>query len=396
MMLSETQYWNTRSALTLAVLWLAGIYLRSPVLIMPPLEPAISNELGLGQAAAGALTTVPMLMLSIGAIVGSAVVGRLGSRSGVALGLVLIALASPARGLAPPVAFLFGATVLTGLGIAIMQPALSSLAHVLTPTRLALAVSVFMNGMYTGEFLSAGLTRFTLLPLTSGDWRLALLLASVPALPIAAAIILIRAPADAVTHQSVLPRVALVPDWRNRKMWGLGFLLSGSSVLFIGTNAYMPDIVHSSGTGAGFAYALFWFNLSQVVVSLVMLCIAQRLVLKRWPLVTNLFASLVGALILVLVGGSVGLGAAFILGMATAAQLMLVVMAAPYLAPAGETARMSAGIFTIGYGLSFVIPLISGGFAQWIGIPWAAMLPMIGWAAAMTPLALTMRLPRTD
>ncbi|WP_111747470.1 MFS transporter [Salinisphaera orenii] len=392
MTMTRTQQDRIRFVLTLIVLWLAGLYLRLPILIVPPLEPLISNTLDLGAVATGALTTMPMLMLSVGAIAGSSAVGRLGARTAVVLGLTLIALASAARGLAPPITVLFVATLAVGLGVAMMQPALAALANALTPARVALAVGIYMNGMYAGEFASAGLTRMTLLPLLGNDWRLVLLCVSAPAILIAVAVAFLRAPGSAGVTETAPQRPPLWPDWRNPVMWQLGFLLSATSVLFVGTNAYMAKIVGSSDSEL--AAALFWFNLSQVVVSLVMLSVANRLVMRRGPLIATMLASLAGALVFVFVGGGIGLVAAFVLGMATALQLTLVVMAAPYLAPVGETGRMSAGIFTIGYSLAFFIPLIGGGVAEWTGVSWTAMLPMIGYAMAVLPIAFTIRLRR--
>ena len=52
------------------LLWLAGVYLRIPVLVAPPLAPFIGDELALTQALTGALTTLPILMLAIGAMPG--------------------------------------------------------------------------------------------------------------------------------------------------------------------------------------------------------------------------------------------------------------------------------------------------------------------------------------
>ena len=40
------------------LLWLAGVYLRIPVLVAPPLAPFISDELALTQALTGALPEV--------------------------------------------------------------------------------------------------------------------------------------------------------------------------------------------------------------------------------------------------------------------------------------------------------------------------------------------------
>lgn len=395
----SNQKTTIRFGLMLVMLWFVGLYLRIPVLIIPPLEPLIGRDLAFGQIASGALTTVPMLMLAVGAIGGSAVVGRLGARTGVISGLLLMALASAARGLAPTVSLLFVATVVTGLGIAVMQPALAALASRLSVTHVALAIAFYMNGMYTGEFISAGLTRVTLLPLAGGDWRLVLLLASVPVVPIVAVVAWFRGPTAgpaSATEANVEPRrVALWPNWRSGVMWRLGLLQSASTVLFIGTNAYMADIVGHTDATLDLSTALFWFNLSQVLVSLALLFVAQKLVLRRAPIIVTMMVSLAGALIFVLVGGIAGLVAAFILGMVLAVQLSLLIMAAPYLAPAGETGRMTAGMFTIGYSLSFLVPLIGGIFAEWIGMPWTAMLPMIAYAAAVTPLALTLRLERS-
>ena len=109
---------------SLTLLWLAGLYLRLPILVAPPLSPLIGSELDLGQTALGALTTLPVLMLAVGALPGSFAIARVGPRLAVAGALILLAIASAARGLAPPVLMLFVFTVLMGFAIAVMQPAL--------------------------------------------------------------------------------------------------------------------------------------------------------------------------------------------------------------------------------------------------------------------------------
>lgn len=60
------------------LLWLAGVYLRIPVLVAPPLAPFIGDELALTQALTGALTTLPILMLAIGSMPGSLAIARIG------------------------------------------------------------------------------------------------------------------------------------------------------------------------------------------------------------------------------------------------------------------------------------------------------------------------------
>ena len=72
------------------LLWLAGVYLRIPVLVAPPLAPFIGDELALTQALTGALTTLPILMLAIGAMPGSLAIARIGPRNTLALAMVML------------------------------------------------------------------------------------------------------------------------------------------------------------------------------------------------------------------------------------------------------------------------------------------------------------------
>ncbi len=51
----------------LLLLWLAGTCLRITVLAIPPVIPQIHADLGLGQAAIGALTSLPVLLFAFAA-----------------------------------------------------------------------------------------------------------------------------------------------------------------------------------------------------------------------------------------------------------------------------------------------------------------------------------------
>src|SRR5690554_6124848 len=109
------------------LLWLAGLYLRVLILVAPPLAPFISDDLGLNQTLTGALTTLQILMLAVGARPGSLAISRLGPRNTLVLAMVIMTLGSAARGLAPEIFTLLLASAVMGLGIAMMQPALPAL-----------------------------------------------------------------------------------------------------------------------------------------------------------------------------------------------------------------------------------------------------------------------------
>src|SRR5438067_1909702 len=98
----------------LALLWLAGISLRVTVLAIPPVIPAIHDDLTLNEKAVGTLTSLPVLLLAAAAVLGSLVIHRIGARRSLILGLCIVALAGSARGFGPAVPVIFAMTFVMG------------------------------------------------------------------------------------------------------------------------------------------------------------------------------------------------------------------------------------------------------------------------------------------
>jgi MFS transporter, CP family, cyanate transporter len=378
---------------TLAVLWLAGLYLRLPILVAPPLAPLIGGELDLNQSQIGALTTIPVLMLSLGALPGSFFIARFGARLALSFALALLAIASAARGLAPPSFVLFASTVLLGFAVAVMQPALPVLVGQWCRGNLALGSAVYMNGMLMGEFVGAGLTLPFLLPLLDGDWRATLMVWSLPALLVAALVQLWRrseptdAPSPLLDPARPLGGVA-VPA---RRTWALGIMLGAASAGFFGTNAYMATVLEESGRLDLLPQALFWFNATQVAGSLLMLALGRYLVGLRWPVVAAAVGVLLGLTGFALGGGWVALVAVLVLGLATCLQLILMVSLVPQVASGSAAARLAAGMFAVGYLLGFLVPLAGGILADATGLARLALLPLIVLAAVAVVAAVTSR-----
>lgn len=372
----------------LILLWLAGLYLRIPVLVAPALAPFIAHDLALSQALTGALTTVPVLMLAVGALPGSLAISRLGPRATVALALMVVAIGSTLRGIAPDALTLLAASALMGLGIAVMQPALPALLTVwLTPAHLALGTAVYMNGMLMGEFIGAGVTLPVLMPLTGDSWRLTLMAWSLPALLVAAALFLPRVAATGSAR-----RPAWLPDWRNPLTWQLGLLLGASGALFFGTNAYMANILDERGALASLDRTLFWFNLAQVVASLVMLKTSRYWVGRRSMITVMLACAIVSLSLFLLTDGLLSIAFAFLMSLTAGILLILLVALPPLVSASGDTGRLSAGNFTIGYTLSFGLPMLGGVIADATGVPAHALVTLIVYAVAMVPLTFTLRL----
>ncbi|HTW06899.1 MAG TPA: MFS transporter, partial [Acidimicrobiales bacterium] len=176
----------------MGLLWLVGADLRMAVLALPPVLANIQQQLHLSEGMVGTLTSLPVLLLALGAVVGSVTVAHWGPRRVLVVGLVVVGVASAGRAFGG-LAGLLTASVLLGLGIAVLQPTMPSITRAWFPRRVGLATAVYSNGIVVGEAAAASLTIPLLLPL-AGSWRVVLGLWGAPALVAAALVLFSRGP----------------------------------------------------------------------------------------------------------------------------------------------------------------------------------------------------------
>ncbi|SNB58564.1 MFS transporter, CP family, cyanate transporter [Marinobacter sp. es.042] len=372
------------------LLWLAGVYLRIPVLVAPPLAPFISDELALTQALTGALTTLPILMLAIGSMPGSLAIARIGPRNTLALAMVIMVIGSAGRGLMPDTLTLMIASAVMGIGVSMMQPSLPALLpRWLEPHHLALGSAIYMNGMLMGEFIGAGITLPVLMPLLDNSWRATLVAWSLPALLVAAALFLPKR-----DRAKPVRKVAWLPDWHNPLTLRIGLLLGLSGSLFFGLNAYMGNLLQHQGQFDKLPDALFWYNLAQVFASLIMLKMARYWVGRRGAIATLASISLLGAIGAVMLTGWWSIVSATLMSLVAGMLLILLVAIPPLVVSSAETGRLSAGTFLVGYTVAFCVPMLGGVVADWTGDARHALMLMITYGLLVLPLAFTLNLER--
>ncbi|WP_417501351.1 CynX/NimT family MFS transporter [Marinobacter sp.] len=382
---------STASLLPVAILlWLAGVYLRIPILVAPPLAPFIGDELALSQTLTGALTTLPILMLAIGAMPGSLSISRMGPRNTLALAMLVMVIGSAGRGLAPDTITLMLTSAVMGVGIAMMQPALPALLpRWLEPKNLALGSAIYMNGMLMGEFIGAGITLPVIMPLLDDSWRATMLVWSLPALLVAAALFLPKRDLARPTRKA-----AWLPDWKNPLTLKLGLLLGVSGSLFFGVNAYLAALLEQRGEFENLTEALFWYNFAQVVASLLMLKMARYWVGRKAPLLIMLILSLLGTIGLLVFSGWWAIASATFMSFTAGILLIMMVALPPLLVPASETGRLSAGNFLVGYTMAFTVPMLGGLLSDWTGDIRHAIAVMIAYGVLVSPLAINLNLKR--
>jgi CP family cyanate transporter-like MFS transporter len=370
-------------------LWLLGVAMRMTILAMPPVIPQVHDELHLSETQVGLLIGLPLAMFAIAAVPGSLLISRVGARSAIVFGMIFAAFAGAARGAAINVWTLYAASIVTGFGIALMQPGLPTLVREWLPSRIALGTISYTGGMLIGSMFSAALTIPLVLPLVGGSWRLDLGFWALLALLIVPVFLLLSPKAD--THPGSMTKLGgrWWPDFKDPLVWLLGITFGSNNSPFFTTNAFLGDYLASEGKSALLGSAIGSLNTVQIVTPFLLLFMSERLQRRAWP-----FIWLGPLLLLAFLGliftrsDAVIVICAALIGVTTAVTLTAILALPPILSTAADLPRTSAGMFTIAYTTSILIPTISGALWDATGKPWSAFVPLCICAIALTVLGV--------
>lgn len=374
----------------LSLLWLLGAQLRLTMLAVPPVLPLIHRELGLSEKAVGALSALPVLLLSGAALAGSLLVARLGARRACLLGLWIVAAGGAARGIGPSAPMLFAMTFVMGAGVALMQPTLPTLVGEWFADRTGFATAVYANGLLIGEAVPAALTIPLLLPWVGGSWPMSFVAWSVP---VALTALLMWTATPHRARERPAHAYRWWPDWRGALP--LGMLLGGTGGLYFSGNTFLPDYLHAIGRPDLVSASLSALNIGQLPASAVILAFARRLTGRSWVFVASPLTACIGLAVLAWPVPGLIVPAAGLIGFCCGLQLILSLALPPLLAPAGEVHHLSAGTFAVGYFISFVMPPLGGAVWDATGIPATAFAAGAASIALVIAGAPLLRLART-
>jgi CP family cyanate transporter-like MFS transporter len=368
------------------LLWLVGINLRTILLGVPPTLPALHRALGLSYSAAGLLTSLPVLLMAVGAIPGAFLISRVGPRRAVAVGLTLVTIGAALRAALSSQSVLFLFTVVLAIGIAVSQPAMPSLAQAWFPRSIARPLAIYSNGLLVGEVIAAAITLPLLL--TPFGWQLALATWALPAAVVLAMWLLLT---PAVRAPSVATR--WTPDWRSAPMLRLGLLMGTASLIYFGMNTWIPDTLDARRAHGLIAITLASLNVMQLPVSLLLAVVGQRLMGRRWPYLLAGLGSMLGVAGYALGPTSQAVVWAGLVGAASTLAFILNLGLPALLAPE-QVASTSGFMFTIGYGTAFFGPALGGILWDASGHLtdryWVALVPLFAGGIAMLALGATL------
>jgi len=364
--------------LVLSLLWLAGLAMRLPLLVVPPVLPLIHDDLRMSETQVGALIGMPLTMFALAAIPGSLLIARFGAMRIAVAGLFLTALAAASRAAAVDVWMLYGVTVVMGFGIAILQPTMPTLVRAWIPNRMWLASAVYTNGLTIGVLLGPTLTIPLVLPLVGGSWRRDLAVWAAPGLlaALAYAAMALRPSTSAATGRTPDAPRRWWPSFGDPSLWLLGITLGTNNALFFAANGFVPDFLTSTGRGDWIGATLGWLNGSQLAASLIFLVMADRLQRQSWPFTIFGPLTVLGAAGIVLGDGIWIPVSAIALGFAAAITFVVTFGLPAILSPPDDVHRMAGGMFTISYTIAVLTPILCGALWDITGVPWTAFVPI--------------------
>lgn len=360
----------------LLLLWLAGNGLRLTLLAVPPVLALIIVDLNLSGTEVGVLNAIPVFLFALVAVPGSLLVARVGAVPALIIGLLLAAAGSALRGFASDPSLLYVTTVSMAAGIAVMQPSLPPTVRQWVPERIGFATAVYTNGLLFGEIFPVAFAG-AIVAVLAGGWRASLVLWSIPLVAIAAIIFLFQ-PGGKGAPVSRPQR--WMPNWRDPLLWKVGIIMSAANQLYFCSNAFLPGHLLQLGRTDLIGPALTALNVGQLPASFLLLAMASRWERKRWPLLAAAAMGLMG------IAGTLAFAntwsivtSAALIGASCAMTLTLSLALPALLFAPDDVPRMSAGVFTLGYGLAVVMSVVGGVAWDISGKATFAFLPVAFW-----------------
>lgn len=364
--------------IALTLLWCAGVSLRVTVLALPPAVRQVAGALRLGGGDVGVLIAIPSLLFALAAAPGGSLISRLGPVRSLVLGLAVNAAGAVARGFTREAGGLEAATAMMALGIAVMQVAMPSLVRLWLGGQVGFATAVYTFGLLVGEIVPVAWP-FPLGGLATGEpWRGQLAVWAIPVVATLLFVLPVAAPRPARGSRSG----RLWPDWRRPALIETGLLVGAVNATYFGLNGFLPIWLARANAGERVAGVLLALNLAQLPAAFLMMAAAEHLVGRRAVYVAASAALVASTAAMALWPSAAPLASASVAGFCLALLLALALTVPPLVAPPEALPGLTAGAFTIGYGLAVVMALATGWLDRF-ATPAVGAAPIVFAAAAV-------------
>ncbi|MDE9545511.1 MFS transporter [Xenorhabdus bovienii] len=351
--------------LLLAIL-LLSLNLRPAIAAIGPLIQSISQFAQIKSVGISLLTTIPVLMMGVGAIYAQAIRQALGERGGIAIGGAVIALSCFIRLWAENHVGLFISTVLVGLGIAVIQALLPSFIKRNFGAATSSVIALYSTGIVVGAAIGSGSASWLE---DQMGWLFTLASWSLPA--IVATVLWLLASRNSLYEKpsGVQSVKSTVPFWRISRCWSL-LLFFG-----IGTGAFMLAMAWISPfyIGLGFTKGTAGLLLSVLTIVESLTALLLSIVIGRFPdrrnlLIVSLILVAIGFLMLIIIPLSMPYFAVSLLGLGIGILFPLsIIVAMDHLKDPTLAGNFTAFVQGGGFIIASLVPLTAGSLRDIFG-----------------------------
>ena len=232
----------TPSRLAIIAVSLAAVGARTQLIVVGPVLPELTAELGISHAVAGMLITLPVLLMAAMAIPGAGLGHRFGSRLVMGISLTLLFVAGTVRPVGDSALWVLGWTAPIGIGIGVIGVIMPIFTKEHASDMPARATGLYVTAMLIGSALG-GLSAAPLAEL-GGSWRVPLLVFGLLGLVPAIGWFVMTKPDR--TAPAARPARSPLP-WRSRTGWLLVAVFSLQGVIFYGLVTWLSPALVESG-----------------------------------------------------------------------------------------------------------------------------------------------------
>lgn len=352
---------STPAWLLLVTLALVALNLRTVLTAIPPLTLEIQQETGWNDTTMGLLTTLPVVVMGLAALIVPWLAQRIGRPQTVWLALGLLVIASATRLAAALPVVLFVTAFLGGLGIALASGIVPALVREKLPRSTGSATGLWTASMFTGAALAAALT--VPIALATGSWQWGLAVWAIPAIVALAIWTFVETPYRRQTTDRAGGAISLrALPWRQPLAWSLTAYLAINSLVFYTALAWIAPSLDERGWTSEEGGLLFGlFTASQIVAALLMPWLAQRLPGRRIGWAATVVITALCLLSLAYTPGFLTVVVLFLFGFTNAGGFTIgLSMLSEFSPDAPSASRLTAMAFAITYLLAAVGPTVAG------------------------------------
>ena len=335
------------------LVFVIALNLRPIMAAMGPLFPLLQRDAQLSATQLSLLTTLPVIMMGLAALAGPLLLRRLGEVRVIAAGLLLLALASVARGFEQSATALITSALVAGCGIGLIQALMPAQIKRHFGAKAGTLMALFTTGIMAGAAIAAA----SAAPLAKSQ-GLALTLA-IPVVPAVIALLLWLTFSRGVTpmQSSQAPRTARSPRaWLLMIFFGIG---TGAYTLVL---AWLPPFYMQHGwQPEQSGYVLGALTLTEVAAGFVLSALIHRFRDRRRPLLVVLTLILLGLISLLWLGGAQAWLPTLLLGLGIGALFPLsLIVTLDHAHTPEEAGALLSFVQGGGYLLAALMPLIAG------------------------------------